>query len=82
MDILKFEILDLKKGDRVVKVDGPEVHVSKASGEYAVYTLKLDQNNEMIDFDVLAIVSGCGDFDLVKNADYSDLSELWEGSNE
>ncbi|EJT3522286.1 hypothetical protein P7M07_11150 [Vibrio parahaemolyticus] len=82
MNILKFEILDLKKGDKVVKVDGPEVHVSKLSGEYAVYTMKLDQDNEVIDFDVFAVTSGCGDFDLVKNADYEDLAELWESSNE
>lgn len=82
MNILKFEILDLKKGDRVVKVDGNEVHVSKASGEYAVFTLKMDQAGGVIDFNVFAVTKGDGAFDLITDADLHDLAEIWEDEDE
>jgi len=78
MKILKFEILDTKNGDRVVKVEGQDIHVSKDTGEYVVYKLKMDEGNQVIGFDVLAITKGDGDFELIADADLNDLAELWE----
>lgn len=82
MNILKFEILDLAKGDRVVKVDGKEVHVSKSSGEYAIFSLKMDKEGGVIDFDVLAVTKGDGSFDLITDADLNDLAEIWGDKGE
>ncbi len=78
MNILKFEILDLKSGDKVVKVEGQDIHVSRSSGEYVIYKLKMDKDGEVIDFDVFAITQGSGSFDLITDADLNDLAELWE----
>jgi len=78
MNILKFEILDLKNGDRVVKVEGQDIHVSRSSGEYVIYTLKMDKDGGVIEFDVFAITQGSGSFDLITDADLNDLAELWE----
>ncbi|EKP4643135.1 hypothetical protein FQZ95_00050 [Escherichia sp. HH41S] len=78
MNILKFEILDLKSGDRVVKVEGKDIHVSKSSGEYVIYQLKMDKDGRVIEFDVFAITQGSGSFDLITDADLNDLAELWE----
>ncbi|MBQ4768649.1 hypothetical protein F9U42_16035 [Pectobacterium versatile] len=78
MNILKFEILDLKSGDRVVKVEGQRIHVSRSSGEYVIYTLKMDKDGGVIEFDVFAITQGSGSFDLITDADLNDLAELWE----
>lgn len=82
MNILKFEILDIKNGDKVVKVDGKEIHVSKSSGEYVVYSLKMDKTGEVIDFDVFAITQGDGSFDLITNANMFDLTSIWESSDD
>ena len=54
MNILKFEILNLEAGDKVVKVEGQDIHVSKPSGEYVIYKLKMDENGGVIAFDVFA----------------------------
>jgi len=78
MNILKFEILDLKSGDKVVKVDGQDIHVSRSTGEYVIYKLKMDKDGGVIDFDVFAITQGSGSFDLITDADLNDLAELWE----
>ncbi|EOA3638212.1 MULTISPECIES: hypothetical protein [Klebsiella pneumoniae complex] len=78
MNILKFEILDLKSGDRVVKVEGQAIHVSRSSGEYVIYTLKMDKDGGVIEFDVFAITQGSGSFELITDADLNDLAELWE----
>ncbi|WP_354624930.1 hypothetical protein [Psychromonas sp. MME2] len=80
MNILKFEILDIKNGDRVVKVEGQDIHVSKDTGEYVIYKMKMDKDkeNQVIGFDVLAITKGDGDFELIADADLNDLAELWE----
>lgn len=78
MNILKFEILDIKNGDRVVKVEGQDIHVSKNTGEYVIYKMKMDKENQVIGFDVLAITKGDGDFELITDADLKDLAELWE----
>lgn len=78
MDILKFEILE--KDDEVVKVDGPQIHVKKASGEYFVYTLIMDEDNQVVDFNVFGIKKGMGAIEIVKKADLDDLSEAWEES--
>lgn len=82
MNILKFEILDLKKGDKVVKVENQAVHVAKSSGEYAIYTLKFDETGGVIDFDVFAVTSGDGSFDLITNADAFDLAGMWGDDGE
>lgn len=79
MNILKFEILDFKNGDKVIKVENNEIHVSKSSGEYAIYKLKIDKDGALIDFDVFAIKQGDGSFELISDADLNDLSELWGG---
>ncbi|HIF5875011.1 TPA: hypothetical protein ACX3FO_004354 [Vibrio parahaemolyticus] len=78
MNILKFEILDIKNGDRVVKVEGQDVHVSKETGEYVIYQMKMDKENQVIGFDVFAITKGDGDFEVITDADLNDLAELWE----
>ncbi len=78
MKILKFEILDLKAGDRVIKVEGESIHVSKPSGEYVIYGLKMNEDGDVIDFDVFAIKQGSGSFELITDADLNDLAELWE----
>ncbi|BBU97241.1 hypothetical protein KT999_16920 [Proteus mirabilis] len=78
MHILKFEILDLKSGDKVVKVEGQDIHISRSSGEYVIYKLKMDKDGGVIDFDVLAITQGSGSFDVITDADLNDLAELWE----
>ena len=78
MNIFKLEILDLKGGDKVVKVDFPEVHVTRPSGEYAVYTVKFDKDNNFLDFDVFIVKNGFGDTDVKVNADATDLAELWD----
>lgn len=78
MNILKFEILDLTSGDKVVKVEGQDIHVSRSSGEYVIYKLKMDKDGGVIDFDVFAITQGSGSFDLITDADLNDLAELWE----
>ncbi|SFB48609.1 hypothetical protein [Azotobacter beijerinckii] len=80
MDILKFEILE--DGDEVVKLEKEEIHVRKSSGEYFVYTLIFDKNNQAINFNVFAIKKGFGSIEIVKDADLSDLSEAWRESNE
>lgn len=80
MDIMKLGILDDK--DDVVKVDGNQVHVKRKTGEYAVYTLRLDESNQIVDFDVFAITKGFGSIELCKNADLDDLSELWDDSDD
>ena len=78
MNILKFEILDLKNEDKVVKVENQDIHVSRSSGEYVIYKLKMDKEGEVIDFDVFAITQGSGSFELITEADLNDLAELWE----
>ncbi|CAI1738425.1 hypothetical protein [Serratia proteamaculans] len=78
MNILKFEILNLEAGDKVVKVEGQDIHVSKPSGEYVIYKLKMDENGGVIAFDVFAVTQGSGSFDLITDADLKDLAELWE----
>ncbi|HHC1001804.1 TPA: hypothetical protein ACN7D0_004435 [Klebsiella pneumoniae] len=78
MNILKFEILDLKSGDRVVKVEGQDIHVSRSSGEYVIYKLKMDKDGGVIEFDVFAITQGSGSFEIITDADLNDLAELWE----
>lgn len=78
MNILKFEILDLKNGDKVIKVEDQDIHVSRSSGEYVIYKLKMDKDGGVIDFDVFAITQGSGSFDLITDADLNDLAELWE----
>lgn len=78
MNILKFEILDLTSGDKVVKVEGQDIHVSRSSGEYVIYKLKMDKDGGVIDFDIFAITQGSGSFDLITDADLNDLAELWE----
>ena len=80
MDIMKFGILD--DNDEVVKVDATQVHVRKRSGEYVVYTLKLDETCQVVDFDVFAITKGFGSIEVSKEADLNDLAELWGISNE
>lgn len=78
MNILKFEILDIENGDRVVKIEGTDIHVSKGSGEYAIYKMEMDKENNIIGFDVFAVKKGHGSFDLITDADLNDLAELWE----
>ena len=78
MNILKFEILDLKSGDKVIKVEDQDIHVSRPSGEYVIYKLKMNKDGGVIDFDVFAITQGSGSFDLITDADLNDLAELWE----
>lgn len=78
MNILKFEILDLTSGDKVVKVEGQDIHVSRSSGEYVIYKLKMNKEGGVIDFDVFAITQGSGSFNLITDADLNDLAELWE----
>jgi hypothetical protein len=78
MNILKFEILDLESGDKVVKMEGKDIHVSKSSGEYVIYKMKMDKDEVVIDFDVFAVTRGSGSFDLITDADLNDLSDLWE----
>lgn len=78
MNILKFEILDLEVGDKVVKVENQDIHVSKSSGEYVIYKLKMNKEGGVIDFDVFAITQGRGSFELITNADLKDIAELWE----
>ncbi|MGV0886380.1 hypothetical protein V6760_05835 [Acinetobacter venetianus] len=80
MDIIKFEILE--ENDEVVKVDANQVHVKKSSGEYFIYTLKLDEADQMVDFNVFAITKGFGSIELSKDADLNDLAELWGSSDE
>ncbi|MBZ9560491.1 MULTISPECIES: hypothetical protein [unclassified Modicisalibacter] len=80
MDIIKFEILE--DNDEVVKVEANQVHVRKTSGEYVIYTLKLDEENQVVDFNVFAITKGFGSIELAKGADLNDLSELWGSSDE
>lgn len=80
MDIMKFEILE--EGDNVIKIDGTQVHVQKSTGEYFVYSLILDENEQAIDFNVLAIKKGMGAIEIVKDADLNDLAEAWTDSNE
>ena len=63
MNIFKFEILDLESGDK---------------GEYAVYTLKFDQDNKFLDFDVFVVTKGFGDTDVKINASMADLAEIWD----
>ena len=77
MNILKFEILDLKSGDKVIKVEDQDIHVSRPSGEYVIYKLKMNKDGGVIDFDVFAITQGSGSFDLITEADLNDLAELW-----
>jgi hypothetical protein len=77
MNILKFEILDLKSGDKVIKVEDQDIHVSRPSGEYVIYKLKMNKDGGVIDFDVFAITQGSGSFDLITDADLNDLAELW-----
>ena len=77
MNILKFEILDLKRGDKVIKVEDQDIHVSRPSGEYVIYKLKMNKDGGVIDFDVFAITQGSGSFDLITDADLNDLAELW-----
>lgn len=80
MDIMKFEILE--ESDEVVKVEANQVHIRKKSGEYVIFTLKLDEAEQLVDFNVFAITKGFGSIELVKDADLNDLSELWEKSDE
>tara|TARA_R110001583_G_scaffold38184_1_gene123519 strand:+ start:1250 stop:1492 length:243 start_codon:yes stop_codon:yes gene_type:complete len=80
MDIMKFEILE--ENDEVVKVDANQVHVKKSSGEYVIYTLKLDEADQVVDFNVFAITKGFGSIELSKDADLNDLAELWDSSDE
>lgn len=80
MEIMKFGILET--GDKVMKVDGPVVHVQKANGEYFVYTLILDKGEQIIDFNVFAIKIGMGSIEAIKDADLNDLAEAWRDSNE
>lgn len=80
MDILKFEILEEK--DEVVKVDANKVHVRKKSGEYVIYTLKLDEEDQIVDFNVFAIKKGSGSIELSKDANLHDLADLWGVSDE
>ena len=77
MNILKFEILDLKSGDKVIKVEDQDIHVSRPSGECVIYKLKMNKDGGVIDFDVFAITQGSGSFDLITDADLNDLAELW-----
>lgn len=76
---MKFEILE--DNDNVIKVEANQVHVRKASGEYVVYTLKLDEADQIVDFNVFAITKGFGSIELAKDADLNDLSELWGTSD-
>lgn len=78
MNIFKLEILDLKSGDKIVKVDFPEVHVTRSSGEYAVYTLEFDKDNIFLDFNVFIVKNGFGDTDIKLNADATDLAKIWD----
>ena len=78
MNIFKFEVLDLESGDKVVKVNLPEIHVARSTGEYAVYTLKFDQDNKFLDFDVFVVTKGFGDTDVKINASMADLAEIWD----
>ncbi|GAB2955596.1 hypothetical protein [Aquaspirillum soli] len=80
MDIIKFEILE--ENDEVVKVEANQVHVRKKNGEYVIYTLKLDEADQFVDFNVFAITKGFGSIELMKDADLNDLSELWGSSDE
>lgn len=77
---MKFEILE--ENDEVVKVDANQIHVKKLSGEYVIYTLKLDEADQVVDFNVFAITKGFGSIELSKDADLNDLAELWDSSDE
>ena len=52
--------------------------MSKSSGEYVIYKLKMNKEGGVIDFDVFAITQGRGSFELITNADLNDIAELWE----
>lgn len=80
MDILKFEILD--ENDEIVKVDNQQVHVKKKNGEYVVYTIHLDKDEQFVSFNVFAITKGNGSIELIKDADLDDLAQLWENNND
>lgn len=75
MDILKFEIIE--DGDNVENIEDNKIHIRKKNGDYAVYTLKLNESNECIDFSVFMIVKGSGSFELMKDADLHDLADAW-----
>lgn len=75
MDILKFEIID--DGDVVDKVEDNKIYIRKNNGDYAVFTLKLDESGDCVDFSVFIVAKGAGSFELLKDADLNDLASAW-----